>query len=545
METDFKQVLNYLNDESIKINKSEFLFQAKSHPDYPSLLAIADTLTFLGVDNGSMRVNTSDIDRLPDRFIALLAKDHRDALYYVKRIEDHYELFDGEESQTIQRNELVLRWLDIVFLVAEDGSASSGTKPSKRSTTMMGLLTTVCLAVGLVAFGESDPGTYLFLVLSLVGFILSLMAKKDLFGGDIELINKFCNLSESSDCEAVTNSKKWKIFEYVDFGDLSLIFFTSQLLTLIAAMGLSGDVTSTLDLQRQLLYLSVPMVGLSIYYQRFVEGKWCPICLSISLLVISQLIYTSIWSSTSLFALNGQEMLFFFWVTSSVSVVWFLMKQILTQLRDLKEFELNANRYLRNYEPFRLSLLAQERIEKVESPITFGQGHKLDITVVTNPFCGNCREVDAALKRIVLRYPEDLKVTKIIKSNFELDTPDTVEFLRTLMAIYLYQGPAAYMAALEDFYGHGNVEQWLLKYAINNLNLDQIDSLYRKQNDWCLQQDISFTPKVFINGYHFPRSFDINNLEYYIPDLLEDEVIGSSVFGEIKEERAASLTAPS
>ncbi|MEN9655742.1 MAG: hypothetical protein RL311_668, partial [Bacteroidota bacterium] len=64
-------LFQYLEKEQITIDKSEFEFQMQSHPDYPSLLAISDTLNFFNINNGAIRLDFSDIELLPDRFVAL------------------------------------------------------------------------------------------------------------------------------------------------------------------------------------------------------------------------------------------------------------------------------------------------------------------------------------------------------------------------------------------------------------------------------------------------------------------------------------------
>lgn len=42
----FNQLFQYLEKEEITFDKNEFLFQIQSHPDFPSLLSISDTLSF-------------------------------------------------------------------------------------------------------------------------------------------------------------------------------------------------------------------------------------------------------------------------------------------------------------------------------------------------------------------------------------------------------------------------------------------------------------------------------------------------------------------
>lgn len=47
--TSTNPIFQYLKKENININKSEFLFQQQSHPDFTKLLSIIDTLNFLNI----------------------------------------------------------------------------------------------------------------------------------------------------------------------------------------------------------------------------------------------------------------------------------------------------------------------------------------------------------------------------------------------------------------------------------------------------------------------------------------------------------------
>ena len=76
MTAKFDHVFEYMKREDIGFDQKEFLFQVQSHPDYPTLLSIADTLSFLKVRSGALAVDASEIELLPEAFMAQL--DHHD-----------------------------------------------------------------------------------------------------------------------------------------------------------------------------------------------------------------------------------------------------------------------------------------------------------------------------------------------------------------------------------------------------------------------------------------------------------------------------------
>ena len=92
MTEDFNYLFQYLEKEKIAIDKKEFEFQIQSHPDYPSLLSIADTLSFFNINNGVMRLDSSEIELLPELFIVFLTNNHFSDWLYFEGIGDHRRL---------------------------------------------------------------------------------------------------------------------------------------------------------------------------------------------------------------------------------------------------------------------------------------------------------------------------------------------------------------------------------------------------------------------------------------------------------------------
>ena len=75
MNTNFEYLLQYFDNENITIDLNEFYFQIQSHPDYPSLLSISDTLSFFKINNLATNLQNEDLLHLPKYFIALIQDD--------------------------------------------------------------------------------------------------------------------------------------------------------------------------------------------------------------------------------------------------------------------------------------------------------------------------------------------------------------------------------------------------------------------------------------------------------------------------------------
>ncbi|WP_264538485.1 thioredoxin domain-containing protein [Flavobacterium sp. N1736] len=520
MNEDLNYLFQYLEKEGITIDKTEFLYQIKSHPDYPSLLSIADTLSFFSIDNQAIQVDSTEIELLPDLFIALLKKDHgHQHLYLVEQKDETYFLFEEGKNVVVSKADLIDKWRGIVLLIEKSESVVI---KSKRSFGW--ILPSLCLLLFLAELVvlKADLKTKLFFGFPIMGFLFSMAALKDLFETKSELINKFCNISTSTSCTTVVSSDKWAIFKLINFSDLSVVFFVSQFIGLFSFL-LAGDSAEFFNIQIMLLFASVPVTLLSLYFQKFVEKKWCPICLVIVTLILAELSYLLVTGTVS-FSVSVNSILLFGLLFLVVANSWFVLKKILVTQKKLKEFKLKANRFLRNYQIFKNSLLSKEKVELPFTHIVLGNRESnVQITILTNPFCGHCKDAHEVIERILEKYGKTVQIKIIFKTDLEQENEERKLFFRTLMGIYIENGEEIFKHALNDWFHHKNIENWLEKYQLETINTKKIDATFNLQNNWCKTNDFNFTPEIFVNGYVFPEAYERENLELYITELTEDK----------------------
>jgi uncharacterized membrane protein len=517
-------LFNYLATENFQIDKKEFDYQFNSHPNFPSLLAISDTLSFFNINNGALKISPDQIELLPDNFIAQLKYDE---IYYhthVERKGDKFIYFNEESKKLVEISieELASIWDNIVLLVEQDENVISNSSNSK-SYHILNILFLVVLAVFMLL--TSPPIEVIFFYLfSVTGLILSLGALKDLLGGNNKFLSKFCDTGGNSSCEDVVNSSKWKFFKYLNFSDLSIIFFATQIVTLFL-MSYNGLSDEFFLIQFVLLTISLPIVFSSIYYQKFVEKKWCFICLSIIGVIIAELGYIlSIGMSSDLVGLS--DILFYSLIGLFILAIWFPLKGILVQTKELKEAELNANRFKRNYKIFKNLLVSKPKYQLIDNPVTLGNSNaELRIDFITSPYCAYCSESHKMLKNILDNNDSHIAVSVIY--NFDIDNnedEDTKSLYRNLLNIKIQEGDEKYMKAVDDWIRNKNHRDWLRKYN-SECDTERIDSILRTQYQWCNDNKFNFTPCLLINGYRFPDVYDNTDLKFFINELSHDKTI--------------------
>ncbi|MCZ8331336.1 MAG: thioredoxin domain-containing protein [Flavobacterium sp.] len=519
MTDKFNHLFQYIDKENINIDKEEFLFQIQSHPDYPSLLAIADTLSFFNIDNGAMRIDSSEIDFLPNQFIALLSEvDHKPELYFVERKENTYFCKIDKKVVALSKLELESQWKGIVLLV-EKQETKEFLKPRKSYLSIALQIFGFVLFVLVLSQFEVALTTNFFFVFPIIGILFSIAALKDLFGAKSELLNSFCNMTASTSCTTVVGSTQWKIFEIVNFSDLSIVFFASQFLGLLVFL-FSGNTTTYFAIQQILLLAAVPILFLSVYYQKFVEKKWCPICLVIISIILLELGYLFVFQNTT-FTLPSKELIVFGFVFLSVMLAWSALKKLLTSQKELKEYQLKSLRFERNYTIFKNSLLAKDKVQLPQSPIILGNKESNTIiTIISSPFCGHCKEAHEVIENILEKYHNNIQIQVLLKTNLEAENEERKKLFRSLMGIYKQDGETVFIKALKYWFDNKNLTEWFGLFPVNTTT--EFDTIFDSQYKWCEENDYNFTPAIFINGYEYPQMYDRKNLPFYINELVED-----------------------
>jgi glutaredoxin len=264
----------------------------------------------------------------------------------------------------------------------------------------------------------------------------------------------------------------------------------------------------------------IPFILISLYFQKYIEKKWCPICLLIILLISIELCYLYPIGYNYIFKNIILSNFIFF----TVFYIWKELKLLITTQKDLKEFQLKSHRFQRNYSVFKNTLLSKSKIELPNTPIILGnQNSKTTITIITSPFCGHCIKIHEIIDRIIIKNYAKLKIQIIIKANFDHESEDGKQFLRSLFNIYFEQGEKSFSYKLKEWFGNKNIEEWLENYKYESNNTIKIDAFYNDLSNWCIENNYNYTPAIFINGFEYPNVYEREQIEFFINDIIEDK----------------------
>ncbi len=520
----FSTLFSYLNKEGISLDKSEFEFQIQSHPDYPSLLAISDTLSFFKIKNLATKLENHDLVHLPNNFIALI-QDKRliSNLTFVEKTKNGYKYLD--DNVVVEKNEVEFleAFKNIVLLAEKEVNDIEKPKNSNKLLLLVSFLLGL-FYLTLVFINGFSLLVGLFICLATVGIYLSYEAISSEFGIKTKFSEAVCTITTSADCSAVLNAVKSKIIEKIGFSTVSIAFFCTQIVGILLFSVFNKPI-EFFNITSTLLILSIPVIVFSIYHQTIVAKKWCPICMAIIFVFLLELLILIVGGKFQ-FIFNPIYFLSYVFLLLGTYSIVFLLKNSYKVNLELKSTIAQNNRFKRNYSLFKMALNASEKLETTsydsEKIILGNPNSNLKILIVSSPFCGYCKNAHELITEILNRYND--KVCIQFHFNFNISVAEQIskELHFRLLQIYFKFGQNEFLKNLHIWF-----ETHDLNKMDNTIALDENESrlieILENQYNWNLQNKLTFTPAIIINHFHFPKEYDRSDLIYFIEELADDE----------------------
>lgn len=223
--------IKYLRSCGMTISESFISQRMESHPDYPYLIALTDTLDEMRIRYSVYQV---DKEKTNDLHFPLLAHVIENGQYDFRIIRSLAEMEQDKGS-------FFTKW-DGVFVIVEEGSIVNNSehdamlKNEMKNEKIEIILSCLgSLLYFIIAFRYFDIYAFIFSLLSISGIIISVSIFFLYIGKSNNLAEKLCNKDGSVGCEQVFESKVGKIFKDVTLADIGVIYFASVFLFLSIA----------------------------------------------------------------------------------------------------------------------------------------------------------------------------------------------------------------------------------------------------------------------------------------------------------------------
>lgn len=494
------------------------------NPDYPSIAAVHDVLKEYRVDNMVLQVDKEKLNEIPLPFIAHM-RGKTNGFIHVTAVTADTIVYTKSKSftrsESISRKQFEEEWSGIALL-AEAGK-EAGEKEYKvnlKKEKQMQWYYPLLLAGLLLVFGLSIVSTsvgytisaFVVLVLKLAGVIVTGMLLWYEIDNNNPFLQKVCSGSKATNCNAILQSKAAKLFGALSWSEVGFFYFAGGLLAVTLTKEGSVQLLAWLNLA------ALPYTIFSIYYQWRIAKQWCPLCLAVqALLVTEAVLFLSTGMHQSLPTVFTACSIFSACFLAPV-VLWFFIKPYLFKAKEGMEYK---NRFFRMKKDPRIfeALLAKQKKVTVSAEglgITLGNPNATNTIIkVCNPYCGPCSKAHPEIHELI-HANDDLKV-QIIFNSFPDDSDPRSKPVRHLLEIAEMQNDILVHKALDDWYLSDvkDYEKFALKYPKQN-ELKKQDEKIKVMRNWCEKMDIKFTPTFFVNGYQLPENYDYNELKYFL-----------------------------
>ncbi|MCJ7934633.1 MAG: thioredoxin domain-containing protein [Chryseobacterium sp.] len=498
----FDKLIHYL-----KLDKQEFIFQFNSHPNYPSALAFSDTLNFMGVKNDAYELDKEYWDELPEEFIAIV----ENSFSLVKKSGSHYSVY-SEKAKTLNKEELYNKSTDFVLLFEKTENAES-----KPAFSLKPILYFIFAIILIYSFVSQSIDEALFNLLSLAGVYISMEIFNQKFGNSSAVIGSICGapsaVQTANSCDKIIKQDKTSILG-LKFSDFSLIYFAG-----LAVLGLFLPATSYII--KGFTIVSIIAVGYSLYIQAFVEKTFCRICLLIISILIGQLVISTLFFENLSFSIGTLLLTLVLWALIFSAVLY--SNNLLEQRETLQKSNAKNLRFKRNYELFKSQLLERDKIEFQDTQ-TFSVGQKeakLRISMVSNPYCGFCKDAHKIMEDILEKYPTEVSVQ--MRFNYFPDRANEkyTQLISDFTHIYHHKQEKEFLKAVEMWFETKDESKIaaLSGGTAASENLTPLIAMSQENSN----AGLSFTPIFVINGYQFPEKYDREDIWFFIDELIEDE----------------------
>ncbi|WP_264566437.1 vitamin K epoxide reductase family protein [Flavobacterium sp. N3904] len=509
----------YLNFED------EILIRLESHPNFPSLYAITDTFEFLGIENVAAKVEKEEFENLPSSFLSVVDSDTgKEIVYTEKNINKITIQFSNGFTKTVSNDDYLKIWTGIIVAIDENPMKEKHFFSSnKKHFLLLGGIIVLSLALLFLENNDNLVEATFYYLLLVVGIVISIFLVREEMGLHNDSISKICNVTEKTSCKDVMSSKGAKVLKNISLSDISILYFSS--LTLFFVL--------TSFAQNSVLYsiigiFSIPVIFYSIYYQGFIVKKWCLLCLGIDAVLLLQLLVISFNFSLKFNYATGISFLSGLFIVALFYYLGSQLKNKILKITKSEGVELEYYKLKRNYTVFSTLLKNNQKIDELHlnnlKTIVIGNiESSITMFLVLSASCGHCHTAYEKASQLVKRNPNQIKIQLIFNINIENTENPSNLIYKQAFNYYCAGEVDKAIASLNDWHiERMDIEKWKCKWENNHL--EDSCKIIQKQYNWCLENDIHYTPATIFNGHIMPKEYQINDLNYFIDELIEEKL---------------------
>jgi len=505
----FNALITYFKAEKIKVSFSELKLQLFSHPHTPSLYAVSETLNFLKIENIAAQVEHSQLNQLPEHFIAFIDDEKRGQYFSHIEQKNENQVYLHGDKKLINKESFNKIWTGIVLLAEQEyNSITSESLWVNWIVISLIVLTTIIL--------WSNISSLIFSIIGIFGLYVSNEIFETTNDQSSYLGQKICRQEEESGCNKILKTSDYNQTLF-SLNNLFFSFLLSTIILTFLSIGLSSV--------HFFIYLIAMLTVVStIIIQGFVLKTWCRLCLLSSSIVLSQTLVI-VFSSPLMELLLLSDSIFIFLKYLFIYGLLFIVallgiynyRKIKTQNYKLSASEIDLLRFKRSPKTIKRALVDLRSIKHIEGAdqLIFGNPEANQIIrLVLSTSCSFCKKAFEKLYDHCLSNSSEYKF-QLILNHYGASSSKRNYVAAAMINFYRNNKPDEFLKMMNRWFQHRDVDKFLIE---NTVNVEGEDSqILLNQRNWCKKNNLFQTPILIINNKIIPDYYDASFLE----DILE------------------------
>jgi protein-disulfide isomerase len=158
---------------------------------------------------------------------------------------------------------------------------------------------------------------------------------------------------------------------------------------------------------------------------------------------------------------------------------------------------------------------------------------QVTITAFLSLHCGPCKNAFIQLKKL-LDNCQDVNVNVIFSVH---DDEQSKKLINSIYYIYQATGQSDTTDFLFNWYNTPRAERKELYDKDLPKGFDKLIQIKEENQEMYEENKVSGTPTIFVNGYKFPKQYDISDIDYYLDEI--NNLIRESVFATSRKRQEA------
>lgn len=522
----YESVYALLQNIGLTVSKNYLKTKIETHPYYPSLLSIKDTLEELHAEVQVFKMLPEKFSTIGLPYLAHVKNKHEEKVIFIQKGADHLTYTKNTEFN-----------FSGIVITAEAGAIPFENKENTQSLAkekqakIFKTILAICAFCLLITpfFATKVPLIQgILLATNLLGLIFSYFIIEKEFGISNSVSDMICKLSAQKGCDGVLSSSGARVTAWLTWGDIGLSYFAISLVYLTLC-----GVTEGLS---QMPFFFTALAGIlfpvySLYYQLKIAKQFCMLCIGVLCalgcnFLVALFVSPSLWQNTLSSVLFGSVI--FGVIGSAVLASWLLFKAIFLKAHKSSTYHTLYRRTKRNPAVFMAVLNAKptiaEGVVSAEEPLSYGnQNAPYQLLIACNPYCSPCAMAHTMVHEVFTKYPEYIRVgiRFVITQKNVSENNDKVQVVRHLLQ-YVKENPSEVQNIIHAWYQLDDLDTLKAQFPIQEHS--DVENILADFILWDAKVSVRGTPTFWINGKELPSLYSWVDLFEHLPVVIEDAI---------------------